>query len=158
MYLHEVYFKGSSIRSSVICDVRVDLTFTDVRGCQIYLQSILGLDVTTSVSTSCLVASQPRNLKRFNSYLLNTSPLHVVSLPYLRLTKGKWGRGWRVEWRPLSHQVPGGWPRQVNHSGQSPPRGGGLLIKKHEVSWNRGGSGPSGHLERTFWQDGLSLA
>lgn len=88
MYLHEVYFKGSSvIRSNVICDVRVDLTFEDVRACQIYLQSILSLEVTTSVSTSCFVASQPRNLSRVNPPLLNTYGLHALSLPSLRLTE-----------------------------------------------------------------------
>lgn len=90
MYLHEVYFKGSSIiRHDVICDVRVGLTFKDVRGCQIYLQSILSLEVTTSVSTSCFVDFQPRNLKRFNSYLRNTNILHVLPLPYLSSTEKK---------------------------------------------------------------------
>lgn len=90
LYLHEVYFKGSSIiRSNVICDVRVDLTFKDVRGCQIYLQSILSLYVTTSVSTSCFVAFQPRNLSRFNPHLLNTYGLHALLLPSLRPTEKK---------------------------------------------------------------------
>lgn len=90
MYLHKVYFKGSSIiRYDVICDVRVDLTFKDVRGCQIYLQSILSLDITTSVSTSCFADFQPRKLKRFNSYSQNTNLLPVLLLPYLRSTEKK---------------------------------------------------------------------
>lgn len=81
MYLHEVYFKGSSItRHDVIYDVRVDLTFKDVRGHQIYLQSILSSEATTPVNMSCLVGFQPRNLTRFNSYLLNTNLPRVLSL------------------------------------------------------------------------------
>lgn len=74
--------------------MRVDLTFKDVRGCQIYLQSILSLDVTTSVSTSCFVAFQPRNLSRFNPHLLNTDGLrlHALSLPSLRPTEKKVAR------------------------------------------------------------------
>lgn len=78
----------------------MDLTFKDVRGCQIYLQPILSLEVTTSVSRSCFVDFQPRNLQRFNSYLLNTDPFRVLSLPYLRLTKKRVGPRVTVELKP----------------------------------------------------------
>lgn len=84
MYLHEVYFKGSSvIRPNVICDVRVDLTFEDVRACQIYLQSILSLQATTFVSTSCFVASQPRKSEHISPSFTEHlgSPCPLTSFP-----------------------------------------------------------------------------